>query len=69
MNFIYFFQFQPSTLNLLEIEFQNFFFYFFMKLSRSHGPDHEFNRLTQVILSFFYLFFKLIFLFHPSIMS
>jgi hypothetical protein len=38
-------QIQPSTLDFFEIEFCNFFLFFFMKLPQSYDPCREFNKL------------------------
>jgi hypothetical protein len=51
MDLVFFSRFQPSVLNLLEIEFCKFF----MKLSRSHDSNREFNRLALVDLSCFFI--------------
>jgi hypothetical protein len=56
MDLIFFFQFQLSTLDLLEKKLRNFF-YFFMKLSRSYDLGHRFYKLTRVYLSCFFLSF------------
>jgi hypothetical protein len=50
MDLVFFPRFQPSVLDLLEIEFCKFF----MKLSRSHASNREFNRLALVDLSYFF---------------
>jgi hypothetical protein len=64
---IFFSWFQPSTINLLRMEFCIYFFQLlFMKLFWSHELNCEFNKLTWVY-SCFFLF--LIDFFNPSTLS
>jgi hypothetical protein len=46
---------QDSTLDLLEIELQNFIYLFIMKLSQSHNSNSRFKRSVKIELSCFFI--------------
>jgi hypothetical protein len=54
----FFFQFHPSILGWLGIEFHDFFRLFSIRISRSHGLGHRFDKFTEVYYDlFFFVFF------------
>jgi hypothetical protein len=56
----FFFQFHPSILGWLGIEFHDFFRLFSIRISRSHGLGHRFDKFTEVYYDLFFLSFLLI---------
>ena len=62
--FSYFYQFQPSTMDPLEMKLNDFLL-FFIKVLWSHYSNHEFKKLVWVDFDYLiFCFFLIIFLFH-----
>jgi hypothetical protein len=57
MNLNFFFRFQLSILNLLEMKLCKFFYLFFYEVIPSHDLGDKFNRLIHANLSCFFIFF------------